>query len=168
MICIFDNSYVIHIICTINANHYAATRWEPDAAPSAPAAVFVALPTAAAKALPAGLWHTPGSKQLQTASRHKPAIFPETSQFAIMPSNFPPTLLAICTVTRTLWNSISHLRQNPLEPCLLSAPEPSGSSSAFCPGTLRNLSSHLHRNPPEPSLEPGVAAAPDRTRAILD
>ena len=79
----------------------------------------------------------------------------------------------------TSWNLISHLHQNPLdlirflprnppEPCLLfapkisylpgnslephqpSAPEPSGTSSAICTGTLRNLISHLHRNPPEP------------------
>ena len=56
-------------------------------------------------------------------------------------------------------NLISHLHRNPPEPCLLSAPEPSGTSSAICTGT--------RRNPPEHSPEPGVAAAPDRTRAIL-
>ena len=39
---------------------------------------------------------------------------------AIMPSNFPPTLLAICT--GTLRKFISHLHQNPPQPCLLSAP----------------------------------------------
>ena len=67
------------------------------------------------------------------------------------------TLSAICT--GTLWNLISILPQNPPEPCLLSAPEPSGSLSAICTGRLRN--------PPEPSPEPGVATAPDSTRAAL-
>ena len=68
----------------------------------------------------------------------------------------------------TLQHLISHLRRNrpephqlfarnrlgrnPSEPFLQSAPEPSGTSSAFCPETLRNLISHLHRNPPEPCL----------------
>ena len=37
-------------------------------------------------------------------------------------------------------------RSKPHQP---SAPEPSGTSSAICTGTLRNLISHLHRNPPE-------------------
>ena len=82
------------------------------------------------------------------------------------------TLRAICT--GTLWNPlephqlISHLHRNrpephqlfarnrlhrnPSEPYLQSAPELSGTSSAFCPKTLRNLISHLHRNPPEPCL----------------
>ena len=43
----------------------------------------------------------------------------------------------------------NRLRRNPSEPYLQSAPELSGTSSAFCPETLRNLISHLHRNPPE-------------------
>ena len=97
------------------------------------------------------------------------------------------TSSAICPAT--VRNLISFLHQNPPEPCLLSAPEPSepcllnhpephqpsapepsGTSSAFCTGTLqnlvcylhrnlrnlvcwtlRNLTSFLHRNPPEPS-----------------
>ena len=41
------------------------------------------------------------------------------------------------------------IRNHP-EPCLLSTPEPSGTSSAICTGTVRNLISFLHRNPPEP------------------
>ena len=56
-------------------------------------------------------------------------------------------------------NLISHLPRNTPERHQPSAPEPSGTSSAICTGTLRN--------PPEPSPEPGVATAPDRTRAIL-
>ena len=42
------------------------------------------------------------------------------------------------------------LPRNPPEPCLLCAPELSGTSSAICPGTLRNLINNLHRNSPEP------------------
>ena len=82
----------------------------------------------------------------------------------------------------------SHLHRNPPEPHQPSAPEPSGASLAICTRTLRNLISYLTRNqpsapepfgtssaictgrirnPPEPSPEPGVAAAPDHTRAIL-
>ena len=45
--------------------------------------------------------------------------------------------------TRTIRNLISHLHRNHPEPCLLSAPEPSGTSSAICTRTLSNL--------PEPS-----------------
>ena len=45
---------------------------------------------------------------------------------------------------------ISNLHQNPPEPHQPSAPEPSGTSSAICPGTLRNLISNLPRNSPEP------------------
>ena len=48
-----------------------------------------------------------------------------------------------------------------------SAPEPSGASQGICTGTLRNLTRYLHQNPPEPCPEPGVEAAPDRTRANL-
>ena len=66
-------------------------------------------------------------------------------------------LSAICT--GTLRNFISQLPRNCPEPHQPSAPEPSGTSSAICTGRLRN--------PPEPSPEPGVAAAPDRTRAFL-
>ena len=57
------------------------------------------------------------------------------------------TLSAICT--RTLQHLISHLRRNPPEPCVLSAPEPSGtlwnliSSSAICTRTVQNLISFL-------------------------
>ena len=85
------------------------------------------------------------------------------------------TSSAICTGTRR--NLVCYLHRI--------HPEPSGSSSAICAGTVRNLISFLHwnplephqlsapepsgtfRNPPEPSPEPGVAAAPDRTRAVL-
>ena len=85
------------------------------------------------------------------------------------------TSSAICTGTRR--NLVCYLHRN--------HPEPSGSSSAICAGTVRNLISFLRRNPlephqlsapepsgtfrnpPEPSPEPRVAAAPDRTRAIL-
>ena len=45
--------------------------------------------------------------------------------------------------------------------------EPSGTSTGICTGTLQNLTRYLHRNPPEPCPEPGVEAAPDRTRANL-
>ena len=69
----------------------------------------------------------------------------------------PEPLSAICT--GTLRNFISQLPRNCPEPHQPSAPEPSGTSSAICTGRLRN--------PPEPSPEPGVAAAPDRTRAFL-
>ena len=99
------------------------------------------------------------------------------------------TLFAMCTGTlrhlishrrNRIRNLISYLHRNPPEPCLLSAP-----SSAICAGTVRNLISFLHRNPLEPhqlsapeasgtfrnppelSPEPRVAAAPDRTKAIL-
>ena len=67
------------------------------------------------------------------------------------------TSSAICT--GTLQNLISNLHHNPPEPHQPSAPETAGTLSAICTGRLRN--------PPEPSSEPGVAAAPDRTRAIL-
>ena len=93
------------------------------------------------------------------------------------------TSSAICT--GTVRNLVRFLHRNPPEPHQPSAPAPSGTSSAICTGTLRNLISHLrrnppephqpsapepsgtHRNPPEPSPELAVAAAPDRTRAIL-
>ena len=95
---------------------------------------------------------------------------------AIMPSNFPPTLVAICTgtlgtsstirnppklrflsalepsaissaiYTRTLCNLVYYLRCNPSEPHQPSAPEPSGTSSAICTKTLCGISSS-----PEPS-----------------
>ena len=52
-------------------------------------------------------------------------------------------------------------------PYKASAPEPSGASQGICTGTLRNLTRYLHQNPPEPCPEPGVEAAPDRTRANL-
>ena len=103
------------------------------------------------------------------------------------------TLVAICT--RTLQNFISHLHRNPPQTCVLTAAQPFGTSSAICsnppelcclpaPEPSRTSSaipagnlqlsapepsgtSYLRRNPPEPSPEPSVAAAPDRTRAIL-
>ena len=75
------------------------------------------------------------------------------------PSAPEPSRTLSATCTRTLRNLISHLHRNPPEPHQPFAPEHSGTSSAICTGRLRN--------PPEPSLEPGVAAAPDRTRAIL-
>ena len=84
---------------------------------------------------------------------------------------------------------ISLLPRNPPEPCLLSAPEPSGTSSAICPGTLhnipqphqpsapepsgtssaicagtlRNLISNLHQNPPEPHQ----LSAPETLRNLI-
>ena len=99
----------------------------------------------------------------------------------------------ICNLHQSLRNFISFLPRNPPEPHQPSAPEPSGNLSAICTGTLRNFISQLPRNcpepyqpsapepsgtssaictgrlrnPPEPSPEPGVAAAPDRTRAFL-
>ena len=127
---------------------------------------------------------------------HRPST-PEPSRtssaFCPEPSAPVPfgTLSAICT--RTCRNFISFLPRNPPEPHQPSAPEPSGTLSAICTGTLRNFISQLPRNcaepyqpsapepsgtssaictgrlrnPPEPSPEPGVAAAPDRTRAFL-
>ena len=50
------------------------------------------------------------------------------------------------------WKVFGYLPRNSAEPHQPSAPEPSGTSSAICPGTLRNLSSFLHRNPPELNL----------------
>ena len=67
------------------------------------------------------------------------------------------TSSAICTRTRR--NRVCYLHRN--------HSEPSGTLSTIYTGTLRNLISFLHRNTPEPSPEPGVAAAPDRTKAIL-
>ena len=49
----------------------------------------------------------------------------------------------------TLRNLICNLRQNSPELHQLSAPKPSGTSSAICTGTLRKLVCYLHRNPPE-------------------
>ena len=120
--------------------------------------------------------------------KNKPMCYPQQlgrswKVFVPEPSR---TLFAMCTgILRNLIshrrnrirNLISHLHRNLPEPCLLSAPDPSG--------TIRILISHLRRNrpephqlsapepsgtfrnPPEPSPEPRVAAAPDRTRAIL-
>ena len=81
------------------------------------------------------------------------------------------TSSAICTGTLrnlvfNLHQNSPNLHQSPPEPHQQSAPklsgtffamctEPSGTSSAICAGRLRN--------PPEP----GVVAAPDRTRAVL-
>ena len=90
----------------------------------------------------------------------------------------PNKLMCYPQQPRRSWKDFGQLARNLLEPHQpsapepsgphqLSAPEPSGTSSAICTGTLRNLISHLRRNPPEPSPEPAVAAAPDRTRAIL-
>ena len=127
--------------------------------------------------------HQPSAPEL---SRTSSAFCPEPSA----PEPFG-TLSAICT--RTLRNFISLLLRNPPEPYQPSAPEPSKTLSAICTGTLRNFISQLPRNcpephqpsapepsgtssaictgrlrnPPEPSPEPGVAAAPDRTRAFL-
>ena len=50
------------------------------------------------------------------------------------------------------WKVFGYLPRNSAEPHQPSAPEPSGTSSDICPGTLRNLSSFLHRNPPELNL----------------
>ena len=75
------------------------------------------------------------------------------------------TSSAICT--GTLRKLVCYLHRNPPELHQPAAPELSGTSSAICTGTLRNLISNLHRKAPEPSPEPGVAAAPDRTRAFL-
>ena len=99
------------------------------------------------------------------------------------PSKLENKLMCYPQQLRRSWKDFGHLARNLLEPHQPSAPEPSGTSSAICTGTLRNLISHLHRNPlephqpsapepsgthqnpPEPSPEPAVAAAPDRTRA---
>ena len=79
---------------------------------------------------------------------------------AIMPSNFPPTLLAICT--GTLWTSSTiHLHWNPPQFYQPSAPEPSATLSSICTVTLQNLISHLHWNPPEPHQQ--SAPKPSRT-----
>ena len=111
-------------------------------------------------------------------SRTSSAICPATLQNLISflvrnppephrPSALEPSGTSSAICTGTVRNLISFLHRNPPEPhppepCLLSAPEPSETSSAICAGTRRNLP-----EPPEPSPEPGVAAAPDRTRAIL-
>ena len=64
------------------------------------------------------------------------------------------------------WNPPEHcllwVYRNLPEPHPLSAPQPSGTSSALCTGTLRNLISHLHRNPREPCL----LSAPEPSRTI--
>ena len=82
------------------------------------------------------------------------------------------TSTGICT--GTLQNLTRYLHRNPPEPQQVSAPkpsrtspEPSVTSPGICTGTLQNLTRYLHRNPPEPCPEPGVEAAPDRTRANL-
>ena len=67
------------------------------------------------------------------------------------------TLFTICA--GTLRNFVYYLHRDSPEPHQSFAQEPSGTSSAICTGRLRNSL--------EPSPEPGVAAAPDRTRAIL-
>ena len=76
---------------------------------------------------------------------------------------------------RRSWKDFGHLARNLLEPHQpsarepsgpqLSAPEPSGTSSAICTGTLRNLISHLHRNPPEPH-QPSAAEPSGTSSAI--
>ena len=48
------------------------------------------------------------------------------------------------------WRVFGYLPRNSREPHQPSAPEPAGTSSAFCPATLRNLVCYLPRNPPEP------------------
>ena len=50
--------------------------------------------------------------------------------------------------TGTLRNFVCYLHRTPQQLCPLSAPEPSGTSSAICTGTLR--ASAAIRNPPEP------------------
>ena len=47
------------------------------------------------------------------------------------------------------WRVFGYLPRKLPEPHQPFAPEPSGTSSAFCPGTLQNLVCYLHRNPPE-------------------
>ena len=59
--------------------------------------------------------------------------------------------------TGTVRNLTRYLHRNPPEPHPVSAP--SRTSTSICTRTLRN--------PPEPCPEPGVEAAPDRTRANL-
>ena len=72
---------------------------------------------------------------------HQPSAPEPLDLICFLPQN-PPEPWLICT--GTLWDLISHLDRNP--PLHhLSAPEPSGTSSAICTGTLRNFISHLHR-----------------------
>ena len=83
--------------------------------------------------------------------------------FKNKPMCYPQQLFKIleCFSTGTLRNFVCYVYRNlpeppplsapqPSEPHQLSGPEPSGTSSALCTGTLRNLISHLHRNRPEP------------------
>ena len=51
----------------------------------------------------------------------------------------------------TVRDLIRHLRRNPLELCLLCAPDSSETLSAICTGTIRNFMGHLHRIAPGPS-----------------
>ena len=103
---------------------------------------------------PGPFWSPPASHQPSTPepSRTSSAFCPEPSA-----PEASGTLSAICT--GTLRNFINQLPRNCAEPHQPSAPEPSGTSSTICTGRLRN--------PPETFAEPGVAAAPDRTRAFL-
>ena len=52
-----------------------------------------------------------------------------------------------------------------------SAPEPSRTSVAICPGTRQNLISHLHQNPPEPhqpsAPEPSSPICPETLRNLI-
>ena len=121
---------------------------------------------------------TPEPFGTSSASTYLPRNPPQPHQTSAPEPSI--TLSTICTATLRNLNLISNLRQNrqnpeshlprnPPEPHQPSAPEPSALE------TPRNLISHLHRNPlkphlrnpPEPCPELGVAAAPDRTRAIL-
>ena len=96
---------------------------------------------------------------------HRPSE-PEPSGTSLAMTRTVRKLVSFCHFATELSTNRAYcLHRKPLQPCLLSAPrsapEPSGTSSAICtgtlrnlishlPGTLRNLISHLHENPPEP------------------
>ena len=70
--------------------------------------------------------------------------------------------ISSCAIPQQLgraWKVFGHLPRNYPEP---SAPEPSGTSSAICPGTFWNLISHLPRNLPKPHQP----SAPEPSSAI--
>ena len=70
-----------------------------------------------------------------------------------------------CAIPNSLEDFGMFLYRNPPELRLLCVPEPSRTSSAICPATLRNLISFLHRNPPE--LHQLSAPEPSRTLSAI-
>ena len=82
---------------------------------------------------------------------HRPSE-PEPSGTSLAMTRTVRKLVCFCHFAIELSTHLAYyLHRKPPQPCLLSAPRLSGTSSAICPGTLRNLISHLHHNPPEPS-----------------